>query len=150
MKSNQLIQVERQLKAFDPFKVSVEALIVVAFPKSSSKNFPFALSLAEGAERYSVFAIAGKPMHVAAFSKTEADAGKAVALLSYIANWRGSMIFSRGRMLQSGYKISQVLDCYLSSCACRDQKAYCHKIIDDPFSPFIQDMSISEGTSIKR
>lgn len=143
MKNTQLVRQESHLEPFDPFQASLDCLIVVAFPKSSSKNFPFALSLAESANRYAVFAIGGKPMHVAAFTKSEADAGRAVAVLGYIASWKGTLIFSRGRMLQSSYQVSQVIDCYLNSCACRDQRAYCHSVIDDPFSEHIPDYGMS-------
>jgi hypothetical protein len=147
MDNHQLARQEYRLEAFDPFEVSTQALVVIAFPKSTSKNFAFALSLAEGADRFGTFAISGKPMYVAAFSKTEADAGRAIALLNYVATWKGSLIFSRGRMIQSGYKISQVIDCYINSCACSDRKAYCHKIIDDPFSELIQSFGMSFSIS---
>jgi hypothetical protein len=148
MSDTQLTQNKPQLEPIDPFRASLDCLIVIAFPRSTSKNFGFALSIAEGAERYAVMTINGKPMHVAAFAKTQADAGRATALLGYIANWKGSLLFSRGRMLQSAYQVSQVIECFLDSCSCRNQEAYCHSIIDDPFSPIIQDLGMSFSFSI--
>ena len=127
----------------DFFSESVTNLVVVAFPKSSSKNFTFALSLAIGASKYALTNVDGKEMHVACFAKTQADAGRASALLSYIGGWRGVLMFSAGKLVQSSYQISQVLACYLESCSCRDNRAHCHTIIDDPFSSDVRDMSMS-------
>jgi hypothetical protein len=132
MKSTSLVPTSSAITPFDPFVVSTESLLVVAFPKSNSKNFPFALALAQSAAKYAFFSFMGKDMHMAAFSRTEADAGRAVAVLSYISNWKGALIFSRGKMLQSSYQIAGVVDCYLKSCACKDYRAHCHRIIDDP------------------
>lgn len=127
----------------DFFGESINNLMVVAFPKSSSKNYTFALSLAVGASKYGTTDIDGKAMHVACFAKTQADAGRASTLLSFIGGWRGVLIFSAGKLVQSSYQISQVLACYLDSCSCRDSRAHCQTIIDDPFSSVARDMSMS-------
>lgn len=81
--------------AIDFFGESINNLLVVAFPKSSSKNFKFALSLAMGASKYCTTDIDGKAMHVACFAKTQADAGRASTLLGYIGGWRGVRSKSR-------------------------------------------------------
>jgi hypothetical protein len=119
-------------EAIDPFLISVDCLLVVAFAKSNSKNYPLALALAQGAARYAIMDLIGTPMNVAAFGKTQADAGRAVALLKYVQSWKGTLIFSRGRLVENSFQVSQVIRCYLDACACRDPHAYCHVVIDDP------------------
>lgn len=127
----------------DFFGESLANLLVVAFPKSSSKNFAFALSLAMGASKYGIMTVDGKPMHVACFARTQADAARASTFLSYASGWKGTLIFSAGKLVQSSYQVSQVLSCYLESCSCRDSRAHCQTIIDDPFSREVRDMSFS-------
>ena len=134
---------KQSLENIDPFQESMNCLIVIVFPKSSSKNFEFALNLAQGASKYNITEISGKHMHFAAFSKNQADAGRAMALLEYISSWKGTMLFSGGKLIQTGWHVSQVIGCYLESCSCRDSKAHCNTIIDDPFINTVQNMSMS-------
>ena len=129
--------------AIDFFGESLTSLVVVAFPKNNSINFAFALSLAMGAAKYGIASVDGKSMHVACFAKTQADAGRASTLLGYIGGWKGVLLFSAGKLIQSSYHVSQVLSCYLASCSCRDSRAHCQTIIDDPFSNAAQNMSMS-------
>ncbi len=129
--------------AMDPFLVSADCLLVVAFPKSSSKNYAFALSLAGGAQHYQVVEFAGKPMHVAAFAKTQADAGRAVALLDYVRSWKGALVFAQGKLVQNSYQAAQVINCFLDACACSDWRAHCGTVIDDPFSETPEDLNLT-------
>jgi hypothetical protein len=142
MENEEIAKHNPQMEIVDPLQDSIGCLLVIAFPKSSSRNYPLAVSVAEAAERYAVIAIGGKPMHVAAFGKTQADAGKALALLEYTHGWKGKLIFSRGRMIQNSYEVSQIVRCFLEACLCRDRKAHCYQIIDEPFS-VVQDMRMS-------
>jgi hypothetical protein len=132
-----------QLEVINPFQESINSLVVIAFPKSNSKNFGLALSIAQGATRYAITEIGGRQMYFAAFAKTQADAGRAAALLSHVNSWKGTMIFSLGKVIPHGYLVSQVIECFLESCSCRDSKAHCQTIIDDPFSPVTQNISMS-------
>ncbi|HXB62394.1 MAG TPA: hypothetical protein VNU94_06050 [Acidobacteriaceae bacterium] len=145
--TNELTTTNQRLATIDPFEASLDALLVVVFPKSSSKNYPFAVTIAQGAQQYSMMEMNGKPMHVAVFAKNQADAGRAQAVLGYIGGWKGTLFFSRGQMVQSGYRIAEVISCFLNSCACRDTQAYCFSVIDDPFVEVVQDMSMSFSIS---
>ena len=46
---NQIANTESSLKIADPFGASMDALLVVPFPRSNSKNYGFAVSIAETA-----------------------------------------------------------------------------------------------------
>ena len=52
-------------------------------------------------------------------------------------------MFSQGKIVQDRYRISQVLDCFLESCSCRDRQAHCYTVIDDPLSDLVDDMDMS-------
>jgi len=138
-----LTKSNRQLEVIDPFQESVNSLVVIAFSKSNSKNFAFALSIAQGASRYAITEIGGRQMYFVAFARTQADAGRASSLLSYVNGWKGTMIFSCGKLIPNGYQVSLVIECFLESCSCRDSKAHCQTIIDDPFSVVTQNLSMS-------
>ena len=134
MKESKLILQDPNLSTIDPFQASVGRLLVIMFPKTNSKNYPFAVNIAEGAERYAILQINGKQMHIAAFGKTQDDAGRASALLSYIQGWKSALVFANGKIVRDSYRLSEVIACFLNSCQCSDANAYCHKIIDDPFA----------------
>lgn len=120
-------------QVIDPFKESINSLIVIAFPHSNSKNLPIVLSIAQGASTFGFTEIGNKKMYVAQFAKTQDDAGRASALLEYINNWKGTLLFSQGKILPFSYDQAQVINCFLDSCLCSDKKAHCYTIIDDPF-----------------
>ncbi len=132
--TNNIEKSNSHIKVFDPFQESINNLLVVAFPKSNSKYFPFALSIAQTASHYAVKEISGKQMHFVAFAPTQTDAGKASALLNYVNKWKGTMIFAGGKLISNIYGLLQVIECFLESCACWDSKAHCQLIIDDPFA----------------
>jgi len=127
------LQTEPTFQIIDPFQASVNCLLVVAFAKTNSPNYPFAVSLAEGAERYGNAEIGGKHMHVAVFGRTQADTGRALALIGYTRGWRSAFVFAQGKMVGDTYHLQEVLSCYMQSCQCRDIKAHCIFVIDDPF-----------------
>ena len=131
------------LEAIDPFEASTGCLLVIAFPRSNSRNFPVVVSIAEGASKYAVASINGAPMHVALFAKTPADAGRASALFGYIQSWKGTLVFVQGRVVHDRYRLPQVLECYVNSCSCRDKAAHCYQVIDGPFSMIARSMTVS-------
>jgi hypothetical protein len=126
--SEKNIQLSESQK-IDPFYESVSSLLVVAFPKSPSKNFSFALSVAESASKYAITEINGKTMHVAVFTKLLSDIGKAKVLLGYTNAWKGTLIFHNGSLLRSGYEVSRVIECYAKSESCNDPKAHCNTVV---------------------
>lgn len=138
----------------DLLSESSEKLAIVVFSKSSSKNFPIALSIARQATlRQS--SVDGRPIYVAYFDKTERGAKLAVSLLEYVGAWKGVIIYSCGRLIKSWYEFTDVLVCYLESCLCNDYRAHCFKMIDDPAyrpgeSPGLSVPILSGLMSIKR
>ncbi|PKL44356.1 MAG: hypothetical protein CVV41_06880 [Candidatus Riflebacteria bacterium HGW-Riflebacteria-1] len=131
------------VSAIDPFSKSSEHLLVVIFTKSSSINFPLALNIAEGANRFVTADIKGKPTYFVQFAKSNDDAGRAVALLDLVKDWKGVQIFSRGRLLASVFTVNMVLNCFINSLSCRDYTAHCHEIIDDPFREDVRSSGLS-------
>jgi len=141
--TNAIDKINTRIEVIDPFKESVNSLLVVVFPNSASKNFAFALNIAQLADVYAVTEVGGKTMNLAVFSRCRDQAGKAIALIKYANSWKGVMYFCRGKLLVNRYQIVKVIECFLESCSCRDNKAHCHIVIDDPFLERIQDMSLT-------
>jgi len=135
-------------KRIDPFDASLKFLLVIVFPKSTSKNFPLAVSISEGAEQFAVAEINGKPTYFVCFGSNASDAGRALAVLDYVQGWKGVQIFSKGKVLQNSYIVSEVLKCYMESQSCRDYTAHCLVIIDDPFSEEVDSSGLSFSISI--
>ena len=133
MKANQIVKASGQI---DPFQSSIECLIVIAFPKTNSKNYAFAVRIAESAERYAVTEINGRSMHIAVFGKTQVEAGRAATVLGYTQGWKGTLLFLQGRAIRDSYRVREVIECFLQSLQCSDTKAHCHEVVDDPkYSP---------------
>lgn len=126
---NSLVSNVRTLdSAFNP----AEWMVVVAFPKSPSKQFPAALELAQKAGKYEIIPFGGTPMHAAGFAANEADARLALALLDIISGWKGVFIYSKGDLVRNKWTLVEILRCYLISSRCTDPTAHCYTMIDDP------------------
>lgn len=87
-------------------------------------------------------------MHFVAFSRTREDAGRAVALVNYVSSWKATQIFAGGKPVQSGWKVTGVLECFLEASASKDWTAHCYYVIDDPFIAEPEDQSLSLSFSI--
>ncbi|MEC6413534.1 MULTISPECIES: hypothetical protein [Achromobacter] len=129
-----------------PHTFALDKLLVVAFPKSPSKNFPIALDIAKRATTYAKGYLGNTPMHLAAFDRTERDAKLAIALLDYAGTWKGTMLFAKGILVRHHFDISEVLRCFLEASQCTDFRAHCYTVIDDP--DFASSRPISFGFSI--
>jgi hypothetical protein len=88
--------------------------------------------LAQGASEFGAIEYSGKLLYVVGLGKTPDEAGRAVTLLEYVRNWKGTLVFSRGRLVKNLWKTMQVIDCYLDGSSCADSRAYCCEVIDDP------------------
>jgi hypothetical protein len=132
-KSLDITAIGSKADAIDPFKASLDSLLVIAFFKSRASSYPLVVGIAETASQYGLFVIDGKPMHVAVFGRNQSDAGKASAIIWYTLGWKGILLFSRGKLIPNGYPVLEVINCYSESCLCTDKRAHCHAVIDDPF-----------------
>lgn len=127
----------------DPLSASVDSLLVITFQKSTSKSYPLAVNVSQGASNYTEMNVGNKLVHFVKFNKTREDAGRAHTLISYISGWKGIQIFTGGKLVQNTWQVNQVLDCFLEASGCNDWRAHCYKIIDDPFIDEPEDLSVS-------
>ncbi len=121
-------------KISDPLTASLENLLVVSFPKSTSKSYPLAVNIAKGANYYDEIIVGNKPVHFVVFGKTREEAGRAQALMNYVSGWKGVQIYSGGKIIQNIWEATMVIGCYLEASACKDWRAHCHIVIDDPYA----------------
>lgn len=117
----------------DPIGASFESLVVIAFPRSSSKSYDAAVAAASRAAHYAVQVLGKSQFHVAAFGKEKQQAAYALMLINLIARLKNVQIYSQGRQQLNAFSVQSVLDCYLSSLACDDWRAHCNVVIPDPF-----------------
>lgn len=144
MKNNAPVATQASPALVNPFEHSIGKLLVIAFPKSTSKNLPMAVTLAERSESFLMANIGEIPMHIAGFMANERDIRIALALLDFVSGWKGTLIFSNGLLVKSHYEITEVLNCYLQSCLCKDPRAHCFVLVDDPeFTPTRRSFSFS-------
>ena len=147
MASSDLTKLTLPLVDVDPFAESAGNLLVIAFSKSPSPNFPLALSIARGATKFGTVDFGGQSVFLAVFARNQAEAGRAKALLNYVDAWKGTLLFAQGKMISNHYQISEVLNCYLEACSCTDTRAHCYQVIDDPASEVQQ--SFGGGITIR-
>jgi hypothetical protein len=78
-------------------------------------------------------------IYVAGFVRTFEGATQAMDLIHYVRGWKGTHFYAQGRMIigemQQAYLLESVLRCFADSCATRDYRAHCFRLIDDPCEP---------------
>ncbi len=118
----------------NPIKDSIEHLMAITFAKSTSPSYPLAVSVAQGAFKYTQTQLGKQIIHIALLSKTKEDVNRGLSLFKYLQGLKTFQVFCKGRLIEDYYRINHVLQCYLTACDCNDYKAHCHQVIDNPFS----------------
>lgn len=116
----------------DPIAESLNHLLAITFFKTSSQFYPVVVGLAKTAFRYEECVMANRPFHSALFSKNLDQANTAFRILDYTRDWKHMKMFGKGRMIGSFWDVYRMLDCYIQACSCKDHKAHCVKMVDDP------------------
>ncbi len=134
---NQLISESAQLAVLQEklpsLTTGVESCLAVAFPKSSSKNYPTAVHFAKQGIAYEEGSVQGLLYHFAVFGKDKAQAVSALSVTNLLLKLKGTSFYAGGKLIAAPYRIQSVLTCYLESCGSTDYRAHCHKVINDPF-----------------
>ncbi|MDR6421267.1 hypothetical protein J2801_003555 [Paraburkholderia phenoliruptrix] len=119
-------------------RLSHDHLLIVVFLKSRSEAFALADDVARHAPLFSERDLESLKIHIAGFSATFDGANAAMRLIHYVRGWRGTHFYAQGRMVigdtEAAFQIEAVLKCFADSCAARDYRAHCFRLIDDPFS----------------
>ncbi len=120
-------------------KLSREYLVLVLFLRSRSDAFALAHEVARRAPLFVVRDLESLKIHVAGFAATFDGATEAMDLIHYVRGWRGTHFYAQGRMvigeMEQAFQLESVLKCFADSCAVRDYRAHCFRLIDDPFNP---------------
>ncbi|MDP9651705.1 hypothetical protein [Paraburkholderia caledonica] len=119
--------------------LSREYLVIVMFVKSRSEAFPLALDVASSADLFVERDLETLKIYVAGFVKSFTGAMQSVDLIHYVRGWKGTHFYAQGRMvigeMEPAFQLESVLKCFADSCAARDHRAHCFRLIDDPFNP---------------
>lgn len=102
----------------------------IRFDANRKKNFEAVLRMCR---RASVF-IEDDGMYLVAFQKTKEDTRLVSVITSELhsASWRYTL-FANGRVQKNKWAFLNTLDCMVVASKCKDPRAHCHMIIDDPF-----------------
>lgn len=120
-------------------RLSRDYLVLVLFVKSRSEAFPLAFEVASRAPLFVERDLETLKVFVAGFAPTFEGATQAMGLIHYARGWKGTHFYARGRMIigemAPAFHLEAVLKCFADSCAARDYRAHCFRLIDDPFKP---------------
>ncbi|HDR9497035.1 TPA: hypothetical protein QDC06_000220 [Burkholderia cepacia] len=120
-------------------KLSGDYLVLVLFVRSRSDAFPWAFDVASRAPLFVERDLETLKIYVAGFVPTFAGATQAMDLIHYVRGWKGTHFYAQGRMIigemEQAFYLESVLRCFADSCAARDYRAHCFRLIDDPFNP---------------
>lgn len=123
----------------DPISESRTQLISIVFLKSSSRSYPYAVSLARNADKYLENGTDGYPVHYAVFGRDKEGASLALTLLGLIEGWQGVQVYTQGVLQPNVKVVTLVLNCYLKALQTYDTAAYCHVAIENPMRGSIGD-----------
>lgn len=120
-------------------RLSRDYLVIVLFVKSRSEAFPWALEVASRAPLFVERDLETLKIFVAGFVPTFDGANQAMDLIHYARGWKGTHFYAQGRMIigemPQAFSLEAVLKCFADSCAARDSRAHCFRLIDNPFEP---------------
>jgi hypothetical protein len=120
-------------------RLSRDYLVLVLFLNSRSDAFPLALDVASKAKLFAERDLESLKVFVAGFVPTFGGATQAMDLIHYVRGWKGTHFYAQGRMvigeMEPAFMLESVLKCFADSCASRDYRAHCFRLIDDPFDP---------------
>lgn len=119
--------------------ISREYLVLVLFMKSRSETFPWAMEVAAKAPLFAARDLETLKIYLAGFVPTFEGATQALNLVHYARGWKGTHFYAQGRMIigemEQAFNLESVLRCFADSCAARDYRAHCFRLIDDPCDP---------------
>lgn len=120
-------------------RLSRDYLVIVLFVKSRSDAFPWAFDVASTAPLFVERDLETLKIYVAGFVSTFEGATQAMDLIHYVRGWKGTHFYAQGRMIigemERAFRLESVLKCFADSCAARDYRAHCFRLIDNPFDP---------------
>lgn len=120
-------------------RLSRDYLVIVLFVRSRSDAFPWAFEVASRAQLFAERDLDSMKLFVAGFIPTFEGAMQAMDLIHYVRGWKGTHFYARGRMIigemEPAFQLEAVIRCFADSCAARDYRAHCFRLIDNPFEP---------------
>lgn len=132
-------------------KLSLDYLVLVLFVRSRSDAFPLAIDIANKAQLFAERDLKNLTIYVSGFDATFEGAMRALDLIHYVRGWKGTHFYAQGRMvigeMEQAFRLEAVLRCFADSCAARDYRAYCFRLIDDPCDPLMPNWNLEHVMS---
>jgi hypothetical protein len=115
----------------DTFYSIPDSWLSILFSKSKSQNYNLALMIANASKYFSEIDINGAQINIVGFGEGEQEANRASELLKLVSKWKGTICFSKRRIVDNINAIPYVLSCYKMACKHSNHGHYCRKEIDD-------------------
>jgi hypothetical protein len=120
-------------------RISRDYLMLALFVKGRSEAFQCALDVAKRAPLFVERSLETMKIYVCGFFATAEGAAQAIDLIHYVRGWKGTHFYAQGRMIigemEPAFHLEAVLKCFSDSCAARDYRAHCFRLIDNPSDP---------------
>jgi hypothetical protein len=144
-------------------RLSRDYLVIVLFVKSRSDAFPWAFEIASRAQLFAERDLDSLKLFVAGFEPTFEGATEAMDLIHYVRGWKGTHFYAQSRMIigemAPAFMLEAVIRCFADSCATRDYRAHCFRMIDDQgdpasvrplddVAPYFRHIEVKEGASL--
>lgn len=107
-------------------------VVTIIFPRSTAKNYPMAVAMAELSDVYKIGVLADKQYHLASFSKDGQQLALASNLLSLIYTITGVQAYINGETVVSVYDLSTSLSCFAKSMKATNIESYCQCVSNYP------------------
>jgi hypothetical protein len=120
------------IKRFSP----EDYFLAIMFGRSRSPSYHTAVKIAQSSAGYYESGEGTAINHLATYVNAYESIAAANALFDVVCSWKNVQVFSKGRLIQSNWKIGVVLRCMSEALRCTDWRAHCQKLISDPFEPY--------------
>jgi len=98
-----------------------------------------ALELASSAPLFAERDLESVRLYASGFASDFDGAMRTMDLIHYVRGWKGTHFYAQGRMIigdmDQAFMMEAVLKCFADSCASRDYRAHCFRMIRDPCEP---------------
>lgn len=122
-----------ELRKLDLSSLNDGKLVVsVIFPKSTAKNYPMAVAIAELSSVYKIGVLADKQFHLASFTNESNQLALAANLTHLIYGITGVQAYINGERVLCIQELSLSLSCFARSLRADNSAAYCECVSNYP------------------
>lgn len=127
-------------------KQTKDFFCAIRFDSNKKANFEAVVKMCKKASFFAEEIVGKKSMFLVGFAATKAETKLASVVTSELhsASWKYTL-FANGRVQKNKWAFLNTLDCMAVAADCKDHRAHCHKILENPFDVPSGSMTVSFG-----